>query len=394
MDRAVIVDGARTSFGRLGGELSGYPSYQLAGMVIKDIVDHVGLQPNDVDELILGIGIISSAAIAPARLALFEGGLPETVPSIAVDRACCSGMAAIGIANNEIMVGQRRAVLAGGMDSMSQTPWLLRGSRSGKKLGDQTVEDILLMRSPVAKAPIAKYVGEVALEYGVDREAQDRWALRSHQHYVAAADKGLFDEEIRVRPTGQSHQPLELDEQVRRDTSFEKLSKLKPVYGSPTVTPGNAPGLNDGAALVLVTSERYAESRGLQPVARILGHVGIAGAPTSSAYLPAYAIRQVLDCAGKSLKDVRAIEINEAFAATAPVSLKVLADGDEACFEELEQMTNVNGGAVAVGHPTGASGARVTYAAILEARRRGGGLAVASICGGFGQADAILLETL
>ena len=390
MERAVIVDGSRTPFGRLGGELAEHRGYALAAQAMRPLID--AIDPNDLGELILGVGLISSGVMVPARMALHEAGLPMHIASVSVDRACCSGMTAIGLATDQIALGRRHVVLAGGTESMSQTPYLLRALRTGAKVGDQTVDDILLMRSPVADAPIARYVGEVALKYGVDRNLQDLWALRSHERYFAAADNGYFADEIRVHPMGRSGVPLELDEPPRRNTSMDQLARLKPVYGSPTVTAGNAPGLNDGAAMTLVVSESYAKANRLEPKARIIDHLSMAGEPTSSAYLPAHAIRRLLKDNGIALSDLVAIEINEAFAAVPAVSLRVLADGDAAVLKRLEDCTNVNGGAVAIGHPVGASGARITYSAILEARRRGGGYAVAAICGGFGQTDGILLE--
>lgn len=390
MQPAVIVDGARTPFGRLGGELSEHSSFALAAAAIRSA--SAAIDPEQIDDVLLGVGIIGSGAIAPARRALHEAGLSLDISSASVDRACCSGMTAIGLAADKIRLGHRQLVLAGGMESMSQTPLLLHAPRNGRRVGDQEVEDILLMRSPLADAPIARYVGEVALEHGVDRATQDRWALRSHQRYFEALDGGRLAEEIRANLVGHDGVPLEMDEPPRRDTSFERLQALPTVYGSPTVTAGNAPGLNDGAAVVVVTGADNARDLGLRPAAEIVDHVSMAGPATSAAYLPAHAIARLLRKNGVRLDDVVAIEINEAFAAVPCVSLRVLADGDAALLERLEEKTNVNGGAVAVGHPVGASGTRITYSVALEARRRGGGYAAAAICGGFGQTDAILLK--
>ncbi len=390
MEHAVIVDGVRTPFGRLGGELADHQSFDLAGDAIRTLV--AGIDVTQIDELLLGVGIIGAGVIAPARRALHCAGLPLEISSAAVDRACCSGMTAISLAADKVALGERRVVVAGGMESMSQTPLLLRAPRTGARVGNQEVEDILLMRSPLADAPIAKYTGEVALTFGVDRVVQDEWALRSHRRYFDAADAGRLAEEIRVFPVGRSGAPVELDEPPSRDTSMEKLARLQPVYGSPTVTAGNAPGLNDGAAVTLVVAESYASAASLEVQARVIDHVSMAGSATSATFLPAHAILKLLRKNGLALHDLVAVEINEAFAAVPAVSLRVLADGDPARLAWLEERTNVNGGAVAIGHPVGASGARITYAAILEARRRGGGYAVAAICGGFGQTDAILLK--
>ncbi|MQA81640.1 MAG: acetyl-CoA C-acyltransferase [Streptosporangiales bacterium] len=393
MGGAVILGGARTSFGRFGGELAGYASWELAGMVIRTCLDDLGIAGGAVGEVILGDAVLASGALVPARRAVFEAGLPQETDSFTVDRACCSGMTAIGLAAQKITAGEHDVVVAGGAQAMSQTPWLLRAPRTAgrPRAGNLEAEDILLMRSPLSDAPIAKYVGEVAISYGVDRAAQDQWAAQSHRRYFAAHDAGLFDDEMRVRPEGRNG-PLEVDEQARRDTDAEKLGGLKTVYRSPTVTAGNAPGLNDGAAVVVLASEAYAKSHGLTPLGRVVGHTGMSGAPDSSAYLPAHALQRLLDVAGYKVKDIAVLEINEAFAATALVSLKVLTEGDHDLRRDVGERLNPNGGAVAIGHPTGASGARITLTAALEARRRGGGLAAASVCGGFGQADAILID--
>jgi acetyl-CoA C-acetyltransferase len=277
---------------------------------------------------------------------------------------------------------------------MTRTPWLLRQQRHrGKQLGDIEAEDILLMRSPLAHESIAKYVGEESLARGVDREAQDEWALHSHQKYFAAHDAGRIAEEL-VPVPGSLGMPLLVDEQARRDTSLDQLASLHTVYGSKTVTAGNAPGLNDGAVALVVMSESRAAAEGIKPLARVVSTASISGSPTSSVYLPAEAIARVLQDSRYTVMDLTVLEINEAFAATTIVSIRELAGDSEPLRRQLWDRTNVNGGAVAIGHPVGASGARIVLSAILEARRRGGGPGVAAICGGFGQADAILFETL
>jgi acetyl-CoA C-acetyltransferase len=391
---AVVVGGVRSAFGRLGGALADYDSHDLAAAVIRALLQRAEVPAEHVEELILGVGLISSGTMVPARRALFAAGLPARTPSLTVDRACCSGAVAVVLAAQKIEVGERSLALAGGMESMSRTPLLLRAPRGGRRqTGDLLAEDILLMRSPLTDGPIARYVGEEALDRGVDRLAQDEWAHASHQRYFAAWDRGLFADELVPLP-GRSGEPLAVDEQARRATSLDALSNLATVYGSPTITAGNAPGLNDGAAVLLLASPERARADGLQPLGRILGTVSLSDSPTSSAWLPAHAILQVLESAGRKVKDLATIEINEAFAATAAVSVGVLADGDAKLRDWLAERTNPNGGAVAVGHPVGASGARITLTALLELRRRGGGLGVAAICGGFGQADAILFESV
>lgn len=385
----MIVDGVRTPFGRLGGELADQQSFDLAAIAMAPLIETVDV--NEVDEVIVGVGLVSSGALVPARRLLQQANLPLETPSVSVDRACCSGLTAICLAADRIALG-RRVIFAGGMESMSQTPLLLRASRSGYRVGNQTAEDVLLMHSPLANASIASYVGQVALTYGVTRQIQDEWALRSHERYFSAADKGLISEEIRCHPMGRSGTPMELDEPPRRNTSLEQLARLETIYGSPTITAGNAPGLNDGASMTIMMSDTYARANGYEPLATIIDHVSMAGEPTCSAYLPAHAIQRLLRQNGLQISDLAVIEINEAFAAVPAVSLRVLADGDAALLASLEARTNVNGGAVAIGHPVGASGARIAYAAVLETRRRGGGYVAAAICGGFGQAEAALLK--
>jgi acetyl-CoA C-acetyltransferase len=361
-------------------------------VTVRAALDNLRIPSEAVGELVLGDGLLGSGTIAPARRVIFEAGLPETTPSLAVDRACCSGMAAVGLGAQKVAAGDHEVVVAGGAQAMSQTPWLLRAPRTAHKpvVGALEAEDILVMHSPISDAPIARYVGEVAQSYGIDRAAQDEWAIRSHERYFAAYDVGRLQEEIHPL-SGEDRKQIDVDEQARRNIDVDKLSQLPTVYGSPTVTAANAPGLNDGASVVLLASDEYAAAHELPVLGRIVGHVGISGAPDSSAYLPAHALSRLLETTGRKLRDITVVEINEAFAATALVSLKVLTD-DYTLRNQLEERLNPNGGAVAIGHPIGASGARVTLAAALETRRRGGGLAAAAICGGFGQADAILIE--
>jgi acetyl-CoA C-acetyltransferase len=278
---------------------------------------------------------------------------------------------------------------------MSQTPLIARGVRWGVRLGGVMLEEPLFLRNPILNIPLAVGAGEVALQYGVSREEQDLWALRSHQKFFDALEAGKFADEIQpveIPSEKDSGSRMGRDESPRSDTTIEKLRALPTVYGSKTVTAGNAPGLNDGAsALILMSGERQKEL-GIAPLARILAHVNIAGDPLASPYLPAHAIRKALEKAGRNLPDLKRMEINEAFAATALVSTKVLSSDSEKRLEQLRSITNVNGGAVAIGHPTGASGGRITMTLVHELRRLGGGLGAAAICGGYGQSDAVIIE--
>jgi acetyl-CoA C-acetyltransferase len=281
------------------------------------------------------------------------------------------------------------------MEAMSQTPLIARGVRWGVRLGGIMLEEPLFLRNPILNIPLAVGAGEVALQYGVSREEQDLWALRSHQKYFSALEAGRFADEIQpmeIASEKGSGNMMDRDEAPRSGTTIERLRALPTVYGSKTVTAGNAPGLNDGASsLVLMSRERQKEL-GIAPLAKILAHVNIAGDPLASPYLPAHAIRKALEKTGRKLSDLKRMEINEAFAATALVSTKVLSSDDRKLLEHLRSITNVNGGAVAIGHPTGASGGRITATLVHELRRSGGGLGAAAICGGYGQSDAVIVE--
>jgi acetyl-CoA C-acetyltransferase len=252
-----------------------------------------------------------------------------------------------------------------------------------------------MMRNPILNIPLAVSVGDVSIQHGVDREEQDHWALRSHQKYFEALAAGKFGEEmipVELSPKKGEKTLMDRDESPRADTSLEKLKGLSTVYGSKTVTAGNAPGLTDGAAALVLMSGDKQRELGLKPLATLLTYVNMAGEPASSPYLPALTMRKALEKAGLKLADLKRIEINEAFAATALVSTKVLSDGDARLLEHVRDLTNVNGGAVAIGHPTGASGARLITTLIYELRRSGGGFGAAAICGGYGQSDAVIIR--
>ena len=291
--------------------------------------------------------------------------------------------------------GEIHTAIAGGMEAMSQTPLIARGVRWGVRLGGVMLEEPLFLRNPILNIPLAVGAGEVALQHGVGREEQDQWALRSHQKYFSALEAGRLENEIRQVeiPSGKGPpRSIDRDESPRSDTTIEKLRTLPTVYGSKTVTAGNAPGLNDGASALILMSEERQRELGIVPLAKILAYVNIAGDPLASPYLPAHAILKALEKAGRKLSDLRRLEINEAFAATALVSTKVLSSDSQKALEGLRSITNVNGGAVAIGHPTGASGGRIAMTLVYELRRAGGGLGAAAICGGYGQSDAVIVE--
>ena len=350
------------------------------------------VDPQRVDALYAGVGMIGGAVLTPARQAILQSCLPQRTPSLALDRACCSGMTALGMAWKDIALGQAELVVCGGFESLSQTPFLWPRQR-GTRPGPVEVRDPLQLRADFIEKAIAAYTGEEALRAGIERNQQDAWAVQSHRRYFAAEEAGYFAFE-RFAWTGESDREanLEFDEAPRRDTSLERLAQLKTVYGSPTVTPGNAPGLNDGAAFLLLGSRAAAQSLGLPPLARVLDYIQIADGPTAGAYTPGMAISRLLERAHRKVDDLKLIEINEAFAATPLVSTLMLADRNPRLADQLRDRTNLHGGAVALGHPLGASGARIAMTLINGLRRQDGGLGAAAICGGFGQGDGLLLE--
>jgi acetyl-CoA C-acetyltransferase len=387
----MVLAVARSPFGRFSGALQRVPAPALAARTIDTLMARSGIDPERVDALYAGVGMIGAAVLTPTRQALLQSGLPQRTPSLTVDRACCSGMTAIGLAWKDIALGQADIVVCGGFESLSQTPFLWPRQR-GARPGPVDVKDPLQLRADFIDKAIAAYTGEEAVRAGIDRKQQDAWAVQSHRRYFAAQEAGYFEFERFPWPAEAGGEPLEGDENPRRDTSVERLAQLKTVYGSPTITPGNAPGLNDGAAFLLLASRDVARAMGGEPLARVADYIQIADGPTSGAYTPGLAIARLLERRNSGIDDLSLIEINEAFAATPLVSTLLLADRDTKVADKLRERTNPHGGAVALGHPLGASGARIAMTTINGLRRRGGGLGAAAICGGFGQGDGLLLE--
>jgi acetyl-CoA C-acetyltransferase len=391
----VVVAVARTPFGRFNGVLRERSGPELGAAIIDQVCARAQLPAGAVDAVYLGAGMIGSATLTPARQAVLLSQLPNETPSLAVDRACCSGMTAVGLGFKDIKVGAANAVICGGFESLSRTPLLMPRTRD-RVLGQLVLDDPLLLRAPdFVGGSISSYTADEALKHGVDRPAQDAWAVQSHQRYFIADADGYFDFErtsIRV-PNGKSGEHvIDKDESPRRDTSIEKLATLKTVHGSKTITAGNAPGLNDGAAVLILLSEKRARELSIPVLARIRGYAQVSEGPTSGSYTPAIAIEQLLKRHELTPDRLDLIEINEAFAATVLVSTLRLAGKDHSAAEKLRARTNLHGGAVAIGHPLGASGARIVMTLINGLRRRGGGIGAAAICGGFGQGDSVLLE--
>jgi acetyl-CoA C-acetyltransferase len=382
MGRSVIVSAVRTPFGKLGGALAAKPATELGAIVIRAALDRAGVENSEVEYVVMGQVLQAGAGQAPARQASVGAGLPIEVGSDTINKVCASSIRAVEIADVMIRAGEHDVVVAGGMESMSNAPYALEKARFGYKLGDGSVIDLMIhdgLTSTFDNRHMVEQASFVSRELGIPREDQDRWALRSHERAVAAIDAGKFQDEI--VPVGE----FAVDEGPRRDTSYERLARLKPVFDPEgTTTAGNAPGVNDGAAALVVTSEEFARKRGLEVLATIVSQAYVADDFAYLARTPAKAGKIALDKAGKTIDDVERVELNEAFSSVVVNSAKML-DADT-------EKVNVNGGAVALGHPIGASGARILSTMIHELRRNGGGLGLAAICSGGGQGDAILVE--
>jgi acetyl-CoA C-acetyltransferase len=382
MARSVIVSAVRTPFGKLGGALADKEATEIGGLAIRAALDRVGVGNEEVEYVIMGQVLQGGAGQAPARQASIAAGLPIEVGSDTVNKVCASSIRAVQIADLMIRAGDHAVIVAGGMESMSNAPFALKKARFGYRLGDGTLIDLMIhdgLTSTFDKRHMVEQASFVSRELGISREDQDRWALRSHERAVAAIDTGRFREEI--VPVGD----FAVDEGPRRDTSYDKLAQLTPVFDPEgTTTAGNAPGVNDGAGALVVTSEEFARKRGLDVLATIVSQAYVADDFAYLARTPAKAGTAALAKAGKTIDDVERVELNEAFSSVVLNSAKML-DVDP-------EKVNVNGGAVALGHPIGASGARILGTMIYELRRNGGGLGLAAICSGGGQGDALLLE--
>ena len=382
VDNSVIVAAVRTPFGRLGGGLAAYPATELGSIAIRAALERAGLEPGEVEYVIMGQVLQAGAGQAPARQAAVGAGIPKEVPADTINKVCASSIRAIEIADLMIRAGGHELVVTGGMESMSNAPYLLPKARFGYRLGNGEVVDHLVfdgLTSSFDGLHMVEQASSVSRELGITREEQDEWAFRSHQRAASAQEEGRFDDEIVA--VGD----VTADEGVRRDTTLEKLASLQPVFDPEgTTTAGNAPGVNDGASCVIVCSEEFAARRGLEPLATILAQAYVADDYAFLARTPANAGKQALARAGKTMADVSRVEINEAFASVAKNSTRMLGV-DEA-------IVNVNGGAVALGHPIGASGGRIVATMVHDLRRNGGGLGLAAICSGGGQGDALLIE--
>lgn len=391
----VLVNGARSPFSRFGGALREVPSVDLAAFAMTAAMEAAGIRPEDVDEVYNGVTIPAEEALdgsIPSRVAMLRAGIPQDRLSLTIDRACCSSMTAVHLAARAIQSGQSDVVLAGGADNMGRAAFLMSPTirwgikRGGPKLKDPMAEP----GADIGGKPVAVDAGEVAAEHGITREESDEFALRSHQNYFAARERGYFDSEV-VAYVGEKGS-LDADEGPRADTTLERLAGLKTIFGGPIVTPGNAPGQDTGGCYVVMARRSWAEARGLEVLATLTGTGSAARAPREIPIAPADAINHALKQAGWGLGDLDSYEINEAFAAVPLTSARVLADGDVGREKSILDKLNTNGGAVALGHPPGASGARILLTLARGLREQGGGRGVASICGGLGQADAAAVQ--
>jgi acetyl-CoA C-acetyltransferase len=390
MSQSVILGTARTPFGKMGGGLSPLGATDLGAKAIESALERSEVGPEQVEAVVYGQVLQAGQGQIPSRQAQVKAGIPREVPSETVNKVCASGMRSIGLADQAIRAGDLGLAVTGGMESMSQAPYLLPGARFGFRMGDVNAVDSMThdgLTNPFTGKQMINEASGVSNELEITRVDMDRFAARSHQLAAKATDEGRLAEEIVAVTVKREKDEMEMaaDEAIRPETTVDVLAKLRAVGGDDaTHTAGNSPGVNDGAGAIVVASEKWAEREGRMPIARVLAYGAVADDFAYLARTPAKAAKQALDKIGKSPEDVDLWEINEAFASVAINSVRMLGIDDE--------RVNVNGGAIALGHPIGASGARIVGALIHELRRRGGGLGCAAICSGGGQGDAIVLE--
>ena len=396
----VIVSAVRTPFGRYCGSLKEYDYFDLGALPMREVLARVNVPGEEVGEVFWGVGDTSVCkdvyTPVAARQTLIKAGLPPETPSVAIDKACVSAMSAVHYGCRSMVAAEIDCAIGGGATSFGQEPLIVRGLRwKGFRLGDVKMEDPLFALGYKDFSPVSVDTDNVAAEYGVSRQEQDEWALRSHQNYGRAWEAGKFKEEMMVLEIPQKKADpitLNIDEQYRPDTTLEKLSRLPGIYGCKGVTAGNAPGLNDGATAILFMTRSKAEKLGLEPLAEIVSMSSIAISPLRMPEGPAFAAMRALELADVKLEDIDVMEINEAFAAVPLVSTLLLVDKDKSKAKALREKTNINGSAIAIGHPNTASGARIIMNLMYELRRKGGGYALGAICGGLAQADACIIK--
>ncbi|HEU19427.1 MAG TPA: thiolase family protein [Deltaproteobacteria bacterium] len=401
-DDIVLVSAVRTPFSKFDSPMKDIPSIKLGEMVIREVMNRVGLQPEEIDEVNYGSCLPAEFALetdVPGRQATLLAGFPGESISLSLDRACCSSLTAMRLGIRGIKAGELKIVMAVGSENMPRCPHLAPGMRWAARLGHLKLIDPLFYLGYDAMGfnTIAVDAGEVALEYGITREMQDEWAMRSHKLAAKAYAEGKIkvgEELMPVEIPRKKGEPLVIDkdECIRENTTMEALAKLKTVYGSPTITAGNAPPISAGSSALIVMTRQEAEKRGLEPLATIVASVCAAAEPRYICTIPAESIEKALAHTGLAIDDMDLIEINEAFAAMPLVSTKILAQDNAGKWDKLKERTNVNGGAIALGHPVGSSAARITMTLAHELKRRGGGYGAAAICGGLAQGEAVILK--
>lgn len=391
MRKTVIVSGARTPFGKFGGGLKSFTASQLGGKAIKEALERAGMEGDQIDEVIMGNVLQGGQGQIPSRQAAREAGIPWSVKTETINKVCASGLRSVTLADQLIRLGDEDVIVAGGMESMSNAPYILPDARWGHRMGDKKVVDMMVhdgLTCSFEGVHMGNYGNSTAEEFELTREAQDEWSYRSHQRAGKAIEEGKFAEEIVPLEVPQRKgDPIvvDTDEAPRKDTSLEKLAKLPPAFDKDgTITAGNAPGINDGAAAFVVMSDEKAEELGKTPMATIHAHAEVAVEAKDFPQTPGLVINKLLEKTGHQKEDIDLFEINEAFAAVSLASGKIAGIDTE--------KVNVNGGAVALGHPIGASGGRIILTLVHELKRRGGGLGIAAICSGGGQGDAVLIE--
>lgn len=393
LSRTVILDGARTPFGKFGGALSSLTASDLGGIAIKEALEKANVQAQDVGEVIIGTVLQAGQGQIPSRQAAAKAGMPWSVKTETINKVCASGMRSVTLADQLIRLGDEQVIVAGGMESMSNAPYYMPKGRFGLRMGDASLVDGMIYDGLSCafhpkQVHMGTYGNGTAEKFSVTRDEQDAWAVRSHEKAIAAIETGKFAPEIvAVEIPQRKGEPVvvNVDEAPRAGTSMETLAKLKSAFSADgTITAGNAPGINDGACALVLMNEDKARDENRPVLATILGHAEVGVAPEDFPQTPGLVINELLKKTGKSLENIDLIEINEAFAAVALVSNQIAGLDPE--------KVNVNGGAVALGHPIGASGARIILTLAYELKRRGGGLGIAAICSGGGQGDAVLIE--
>ena len=390
MERAVVLGAARTPFGKFGGALSPLSAPELGGAAIREAIDRSGIEDGELQHSIFGIVVQAGVGQIPSRQANFHAGLPFELTTETLNQVCASSLRSATLAETLIRAGDYEVVLAGGMESMSNAPYVLQKARWGIRMGDTPTLDAMMhdgLLDAFEHVNMIRFGTDGARKFDISREEQDEWALRSHQRAAAATDDGHLAEEIvGVKVPGKKGQTtfVDTDEPIRRDTTLEKLAALKPIDEGGTVTAGNAPGVTDGAGALVLVSESSAERRNLEPLGTIVAHAKVAEEPPNLLSVPGNAGKLALEKAGWSAEDLDLVEINEAFAGVVIHSTRILGVDPE--------VVNTSGGALPLGHPIRASGARILMTLLYGLRRRGGGRGLAAICSGGGQGDAVLVE--